>query len=175
MKKALIVIVGLTAALLIAGCTSSTTNNTTPSGSAQNLNATLDAHFGAHYTLIDNFTRVSEANETPIYSGDFQEINGTAHYVTIFVANNTTEAQGQFDDQKASNIVDPAAPNTTINANTSTHWAATSEGTSMDIWLVQPKTAGPFGLSLDTPYVLVDMVPPAMTSENVVSVTEGTV
>jgi hypothetical protein len=173
MKKALIVIAGLTAALIIAGCTSSTTNNTTPSGSAQNLNATLDAHFGARYTLIDNFTRLSEANETPIYSGDFQETNGTAHYVTIYLANSTTEAQGQFDDQKASYIDITATPNATVNANTSTHWAATSEDTLINVWLVQPKTAGPFGLSLDTPYVLVDMIPVGQTTESVVSATAG--
>lgn len=173
MKKALIVIAGLTAALLIAGCTSSTTNNTTPSSSSQNLNATLDAHFGGRYTLIDNFTRLSEANETPIYSGDFQETNGTAHYVTIYLANSTTEAQTQFDDQKASYIDIASTPNATVNANTSTHWAATSEDTFINVWLVQPKTAGPFGLTLDTPYVLVDMVPSAMTTESVVAVTEG--
>jgi hypothetical protein len=174
MKKVLIILVGLTAALLIAGCTSSTTNNTTPSviASAQDISAKLDAHFAANYTLVDYFTRVSEANETPIYSGSFQVTNGTLHSVTIYLANNTTEAQGQFEAQKAGYVDIAATPNATVNANTSTHWAVTSDDTLISGWLVQSGTAGPFGLSLDTPYVLVSQ-DTVITTETAVPVTEG--
>lgn len=184
MNKALILIAGLTAALIVAGCTSPTTNTTTPSMVAtdKNLNATLDAYFAARYALVSNFTRVSEANGTPVYSGFFQdrEINGTLHGVTIYLANSTTEAQGQFEAQRASYLDIAAMSNATINAtisaNTSTHWAVTTNYTSISGWLVQPKTAGPFGLSLDVPYVLVseDIKPPTMTTENAVAVTNVT-
>ena len=48
-----------------------------------------------------------------------------------------------------------AAPNATVNANTSTHWAVTADDTSISGWVVQPNAAGPFSLSLNVPYVLV--------------------
>ncbi|MGA7075735.1 MAG: hypothetical protein WBZ42_04205 [Halobacteriota archaeon] len=177
MKKAIIILVGLTAALLIAGCTSPTTNNTTPSviSTSQDLSATLDSYFAAHYTLVDNFTRASDANETPVYSGSFQETNGTLHSVTIYLANSTIEAEGQFEAQKASYVDAAAMPNATLNANTTTHWAVTSENTLISVWLTQASTAGPFGLSLNAPYVLVsqDLKPPVLPTETAAPVTEG--
>ena len=177
MKKIAIILVGLAAALLIAGCTSSTTNNTTSSviGTSQDLSATLDSYFAARYTLVDNFTRVSEANETPIYSGTFQEANGTLHSVTIYLANSSADAEEQFAMQKVNYEEIAASPNATINANTSTHWAVTSEDTVINVWFVQSKTAGPFGLSLDTPSVLVsqDMRAPEIPTETADTVTEG--
>jgi hypothetical protein len=44
-----------------------------------------------------------------------------------------------------------------VTANTSTHWAVTTDTNAVSVWLGAPNTAGPFGLSLDTPYVLVSM------------------
>ena len=176
-KKALIIIVGLAAVVMIAACTSPTTNNTTPSATTQDISAALDANFASRYTIVDNFTRVSEANESAIYSGSFQETNGTLHFVTIYLANSTTEAQGQFEAQKASYVDIAATPNATINANTSTHWAVTTDDGLISGWVVQPNTAGPFGLSLDAPYVLVsqDVMPAVMTDETAVAVTGGAV
>lgn len=177
MKKALITIAGLAAVLIIAGCTSPTSNTTSSSSIAttQDLSAALNAHFAARYTLVDNFTRVSAANETPVYSGSFNDTNGTFHIVTIYLANNTSDAQGQFDTQKAAYVDIAAIPNATVNANTSTHWAVSTNDSSMSGWLVQAKTAGPFGLSLDSAYVFVsqDVKPPEMTSETAVAATES--
>jgi len=166
MKIALITLVVLTAAVVITACTSSTTNNsvttTTPDFSAK-----LNAQVAANYTLVENFTRVSEANEAPLYSGSFQEANGTLHSVIIYTANGTSEAQTLFKEQKAGYI--DASLNATVNANTSTHWAITTNDTSVSGWVVQPNTAGPFGLSLDTAYVLIsqDMNMSITTSETV--------
>ena len=176
MKKMLIILAGLTAALIFAGCTSPTTTNTTPSAivtaNAQDLTATLDAQLSAHYTLVDNFTRISEANKTPVYSGSFQDTNGTMHSVTLYLANSTAEAQGQFEAQYVDIV---AAPNAIVNANTSTHWAVTADDISVSGWVVQPNAAGPFALSLNVPYVLVsqDVKSPVMPAESAVPLTDA--
>lgn len=171
MKKALIVSAALIAVVAIAACTSSTTNNsgtTTP-----DLGATLNTHFAKNYTLIQNFARWSEANETPVYSGIIQDANGTQRVITVTLANSTSEAQKTFEEQKAGL---PAALNTTFKTNTSTHFVITNKNASISGWIVQSKIAGPFGLSLDSAYVLVSQDVqklPTETSKVTVSVTTG--
>jgi hypothetical protein len=146
-KNAILIFVVLTAVVLIAACTSSTTNNST-----QDLITTLNAHFAANYVLIENFTRLSELNETPVYSGIFQDENGTQRIVSVILANSSSDAQKLFDEQKEGL---PTALNATFKTNTSAHFDITTNDTSFSGWVVQPKTVGPFGLSLDTAYVLV--------------------
>jgi hypothetical protein len=167
-KKVVIILVFTLIVCTIAGCTSSTTNTATP-----DLSATLNAHFAKNYTLADNFTRVSEANEAPIYSGSFQDANGSLHSVVIYLANSTSEAQKKFEELKATNIDFSASLNGTVNTNTSTRWAITANDTSFNGWVVQPNTAGPFDLSLDTAYVLDDMTTLMITSETAAVVTTG--
>lgn len=163
----------LTSAVLIAGCTSSTTNNTSATSAAnatiaanvQNLGAALDAHFAAQGTIFNNFGLTSTVSSSPVYSGAFQDYNGTLHVVTISVANSSADSQGKFEDQKENYVDIAASPNASITANTTTHWAVVSANSSISIWTIQPKAVGPFSLSLDSPYVLVsvDTKPPMTT------------
>ncbi len=178
MRKMLIILTGLTVVLIIAGCTSPTTNTTLSpiaTANAQDLSPTLNAHFTAHYTLLGNFTRMSWANDTPVYSGLFKDANGTFHSVSLYPSKSNAEAPIQFEAQRAGYVYTAGMRNTTVNSNTSTHWSVTTDNTSISGWLVQPNTVGPFGLSLNVPYVLVSQdMKPMMSTESAVPVTRGT-
>jgi len=168
---ALVALCALTAALLIAGCTSPTSNTsptpsmeggenaTTPSYTSANTTA-LNDQLTRNSTPLENFTLVPDS-VPPTYTATTQD-NGTLHGLTLILAASPTEAQGQFEAQKASYADYPAQPNATVTANTTTHWAVMTDTGAASVWVVEPKTAGPFGLSLDTPYVLVsvDTKPP---------------
>jgi len=158
------------AALIIAGCSSPLTTNTPPASvnaTGSSINATLDAYFAANYTIINHFTRTSEANETPsTYVGAFQDSNGTLHFLTLIVVPSTADAQRQFEDQKTNYADSAASPNATISANNSTHWSVVSTGCVINVWLVESKAAAPFSLTLEPPYVLVSVdTKPVLTSE----------
>jgi hypothetical protein len=163
MKKmhAIALLCSLTVVLLVAGCASPTTNST---ANVQNLSTSLDAQLSAHNKLVVNFTRISKVNEAPVYAGTLQDKNGTLHRLTLYVANSMANAQAQFAAQKAFYSHSPAQRNATVTANSSTypanvstHWASTTANTTVNVWVVEPNVAGPFGLSVDAPYVLVSL------------------
>jgi hypothetical protein len=165
--------------VLIAGCTAPTTTNTTPSPSTttpQSLAASLNAQISARYQLLENFTIVPQVNGSSFYTGVFQEQNGTAHVINLYPANSSKEARQQFEAQKTaystpykSNLTAPAnqtaaALNMTVIANTTTHWEATIDSTTTNVWYGEPNTSGPFGLRLDVPYVVVSQDLPEVYS-----------
>lgn len=143
-----------------AGCTSST-NTTAPSliktEGAQNVTASLNAFFSTHYHVVDNFTLASASQGSSVYNGAFQDPDGTLHLITLYLVQSNGQAKGVFEAQKASYADKGKAPNTTVTANNSTHWSVTTNTTAVQLWSVEPKTAGPFDLTIDSPYVLVSV------------------
>jgi hypothetical protein len=164
---ALVSLCVLTAALLIAGCTSPTTTNTSGTATATNTSgtattvypsltpSTLNGQLAKNTSILENFTIVPDSTP-PTYTATAQD-NGTLHSITLILAASPTEAQGQFEAQKASYADYAAQPNATVTANTSTHWAVTTATNGVSVWVGAPRTAGPFGITLDAPYVVVSM------------------
>jgi hypothetical protein len=157
----------VSATLLAAGCTSpsSTAVPSVIPTATGNVTATLDAYFTAHYPLIDNFTLRSNASagEPRIYTGTIQR-NGTLDIINLFPANSSNESQGQFSAQRASYNYYAAQRNATIVANTSNHWSVASGATTVNVWQVEANAVGPYGLALDSPYVLVSLAETVITS-----------
>lgn len=161
LRPALILLV-LTAALLIAGCTSPTptTNQTTGTAATAYPSlspSTLNAQLATNTTPLENFTLVPDSSP-PTYTATAQDENGTTlHSITLILASSLEGAQGQFEAQKASYADYAAQPNATVTANSSTNWAVTTGTNAVSVWVGAPGTAGPFGLNLDASYVVVSM------------------
>jgi hypothetical protein len=153
--------------VLVAGC-ATPTQNVTPStaqspaltSAAGKSNATyrtidttaLGAQLASKYRIVRNITRLTNGTP-PTYRAAFQE-NSTLHDIIIIVAASSSEARQQFERQ-VNTYGAIAGQNSTVIANTSTNWAVRSGDQSYHIWAVEPNTVGPFGLTLDVPYVLI--------------------